>query len=805
MFKKILEAKTSMNWKKLLSLILFSGVVVTVLAEPALAQENAGAAVKVGTVISEGIGAAVAFVLSIFALIFNAVIGLFITLMIKILVNVASFDNIIDVPTVVKGWLVIRDLCNMVFILIFLFIAFATILRIESFSVKRALPKLLIVAVLINFSRSIFGVIIDFSQVIMLAFVHSFSDGQGWFIDTFNTQHLMGIDTDNESSFSNWDTVVATIAGMFGAIITLIVIIVLVCALIMRLVLLWIYTILSPLAFLGFAFDPLKKYVGFIWSDFIKQAMIGPLLAFFIWLALTTVKESATQLGGAQNEITVAQSAFFGDADFQRFLIAIALLIGGLIAAQKIGGAAGSAAGRGMEAIKGKYGPTPMRRGRETWDAFQQKRSAERKEKIQKSGERLYGLYKGVTQKPGAIRKGAQQATGFYPVQSLKRLSGQAANIPGVKNARQWWKNKQDHQEEFFKTFNQGESRVSENGKYRYEISDNGEKVTAYKADTNERVTSMKKREAEYRKGYKQGFSPAKQIKDEIMKKRIDEKEKELSGLSAAEIREKVEDKNVAGIDRMAASLKAVKDKVFQEGNSEREKRLFESAKRNVGSSAVAQGSFNEEADKYYAAWNNTKDGFMNKFKNGKIDTSTQHLSQFKDKPEWFIEAAGDKAGDVVKAFSERGAKAQETVKNTLAEKLNQYEQVDLSDPIQKQVRNIFADITGNIDRAFKDNQGRYSRQAQENYIRGAKSDKLDRILKHRNEAPPEEGRRIDDVLRQTVTSSQLDNYSKKDYSGSRTELLRRLHQEGRAQRGPAPGEAGPTSGSGQFGNNSEE
>lgn len=805
MFKKILEAKTSMNWKKLLSLILFSGVVVTVLAEPALAQENAGAAVKVGTVISEGIGAAVAFVLSIFALIFNAVIGLFITLMIKILVNVASFDNIIDVPTVVKGWLVIRDLCNMVFILIFLFIAFATILRIESFSVKRALPKLLIVAVLINFSRSIFGVIIDFSQVIMLAFVHSFSDGQGWFIDTFNTQHLMGIDTDNESSFSNWDTVVATIAGMFGAIITLIVIIVLVCALIMRLVLLWIYTILSPLAFLGFAFDPLKKYVGFIWSDFIKQAMIGPLLAFFIWLALTTVKESATQLGGAQNEITVAQSAFFGDADFQRFLIAIALLIGGLIAAQKIGGAAGSAAGRGMEAIKGKYGPTPMRRGRETWDAFQQKRSAERKEKIQKSGERLYGLYKGVTQKPGAIRKGAQQATGFYPVQSLKRLSGQAANIPGVKNARQWWKNKQDHQEEFFKTFNQGESRVSENGKYRYEISDNGEKVTAYKADTNERVTSMKKREAEYRKGYKQGFSPAKQIKDEIMKKRIDEKEKELSGLSAAEIREKVEDKNVAGIDRMAASLKAVKDKVFQEGNSEREKRLFESAKRNVGSSAVAQGSFNEEADKYYAAWNNTRDGFMNKFKNGKIDTSTQHLSQFKDKPEWFIEAAGDKAGDVVKAFSERGAKAQETVKNTLAEKLNQYEQVDLSDPIQKQVRNIFADITGNIDRAFKDNQGRYSRQAQENYIRGAKSDKLDRILKHRNEAPPEEGRRIDDVLRQTVTSSQLDNYSKKDYSGSRTELLRRLHQEGRAQRGPAPGEAGPTSGSGQFGNNSEE
>jgi len=69
----------------------------------------------------------------------------------------------------------------MSFILILLIIAFATILRQESYS-KKLLPKLLIMAVLINFSRTIFGLLIDFSQVIMLTFVNAFSAGGGYFI-----------------------------------------------------------------------------------------------------------------------------------------------------------------------------------------------------------------------------------------------------------------------------------------------------------------------------------------------------------------------------------------------------------------------------------------------------------------------------------------------------------------------------------------------------------------------------------------------------------------------------------------------
>lgn len=305
------------------------------------------------------LGTAVAAVLGVIAYIITAVVGLLITLMVAVLIQVASYNNIIGVPTVSQGWVIIRDLCNMFFILILLVIAFATILRVESYSAKRLLPKLLIMAVLINFSKTIFGLLIDFSQVIMLTFVNAFKEGGGWFIQMFQTQFLLKIregmkaNSTEEFAVTQWSTAIAIIMGVLAAIITLITITVLLVVLVFRVVMLWIYTILSPLVFFGFAFPPLQKYTGRIWEDFVKQLIIGPMLAFFIWLALTTAGTSVDIInvhektsGGA--EVCAGIGKFFCEADFQKFIIAIALLIGGLMVTQQIGGVAGSAAGKGL-------------------------------------------------------------------------------------------------------------------------------------------------------------------------------------------------------------------------------------------------------------------------------------------------------------------------------------------------------------------------------------------------------------------------------------------------------------------------
>lgn len=302
------------------------------------------------------------------------VIGLLLTLIIKILIVVAGYSDIIGVKAVTTGWEIVRDLCNMFFILILLIIAFATILRIESYNAKKLLPKLLIMAVLINFSRTICGLIIDFAQVIMLTFVNGFAAaGEGNLVKVFQIEKFLAFaqGDDETKAIGAWETAGAILAGFIAIVITFIVVLVLLAVLVMRIIMLWVYTILSPLAFLLSAFPAGQKYSSQWWSEFSKNVIVGPVLAFFLWLALLTAHDSASKLTGLKGisssatttgagitktiNLCAGKNALFCGDSFQTYIITIALLIGGLMVTQQIGGIAGSIAGKGMAAIqKGK-------------------------------------------------------------------------------------------------------------------------------------------------------------------------------------------------------------------------------------------------------------------------------------------------------------------------------------------------------------------------------------------------------------------------------------------------------------------
>src|SRR3989344_7290118 len=83
---------------------------------------------------------------------------------------------IINSTVVQIGWGVTRDLANMFFILILLGIALDYIL-FQSFGVKRALPMLIVVALLINFSLPIAGIFIDFANVFSDFFITKVTGG----------------------------------------------------------------------------------------------------------------------------------------------------------------------------------------------------------------------------------------------------------------------------------------------------------------------------------------------------------------------------------------------------------------------------------------------------------------------------------------------------------------------------------------------------------------------------------------------------------------------------------------------------
>jgi hypothetical protein len=87
--------------------------------------------------------------------------------------NAGGFVNVSGVQT---GWRLVRDVCNVFFSLILIIIALANVLKIEAYSWKTLMPKFILMAILINFSKTIAGVFTDLGTVAMATFGGSFAD-----------------------------------------------------------------------------------------------------------------------------------------------------------------------------------------------------------------------------------------------------------------------------------------------------------------------------------------------------------------------------------------------------------------------------------------------------------------------------------------------------------------------------------------------------------------------------------------------------------------------------------------------------
>ncbi|MFA7601053.1 MAG: hypothetical protein WCY43_02370, partial [Patescibacteria group bacterium] len=264
-------------------------------------------------------------------------------------------------------WTLVRDLCNMFFILILLIIAFATILRVEQYNLKTWLPKLVLMAVLINFSKLICGVFIDVTQVIMLTFVNGFKNlAAGNLTSMLNVTEILSFSQSNSKDVTGWTILGSIILALIFSIVSVVVILTMLVMLAMRIIMIWIYVVLSPLAYLLASFPQGQSYSQRWWTDFSKNLIVGPVLAFFIWLSFASLggvegsrdinkmkRDSNPDNGdiGAENfSISVTEAG--SQDNVTKFIISIGMLLGGLMIAQEMGGMAGSVAGKGMAKLQ---------------------------------------------------------------------------------------------------------------------------------------------------------------------------------------------------------------------------------------------------------------------------------------------------------------------------------------------------------------------------------------------------------------------------------------------------------------------
>ncbi|HBB38077.1 MAG: hypothetical protein UV82_C0002G0087 [Candidatus Magasanikbacteria bacterium GW2011_GWD2_43_18] len=281
----------------------------------------------------------------------------------KFFIEVASYNNFIDTPTVKIGWYLVRDVANMFFVVVLLVISFGTILGLEQYEWKKTLVKLVFAAIFINFSNMIAQLIIDVAQVFTITFVNALSATAGGnIINMFNIDtmyNITGAEKFGEGSDLKIETFAASVTVFFLALIMMTTMGAFAIVMVARMVILWVLIIMSPLAYIFQVIPQTQKYAQEWWSMFTNHVIVAPVMVFFLWLSFATlgtgnsgaIDLSDVDLADADTAINTAVNSGAGQKlsiseatsweNLANYLIAIAFLLVGLRAVRNLGVVAG--------------------------------------------------------------------------------------------------------------------------------------------------------------------------------------------------------------------------------------------------------------------------------------------------------------------------------------------------------------------------------------------------------------------------------------------------------------------------------
>ncbi|MEK7567647.1 MAG: hypothetical protein AAB513_01870 [Patescibacteria group bacterium] len=293
---------------------------------------------------------------------FVGITGTFLNFSIEITVlQMSKFVN--DVGVITAGWKTFRDLANMFFIFILIYIAIATIIGAASMNTRKSLVMVIIVALLINFSMFFTKVVIDASNILAIQFYNSISKGpsssnNGFSWVFMNASRLTTLyPTDSSATDSakakGYKGSNILLIGFFGLIFGIILsfcFLAIGILFVIRFVVLLFLMMLSPIALLGLVVNRM----GEVWTKWLntlfREAIFAPTIMAMLWIIASIVNNTAfinainrngQTDGGFYNIIgeTIKDSM----AVAVNFGILIAMLIGALIISKNFSGSAGGA------------------------------------------------------------------------------------------------------------------------------------------------------------------------------------------------------------------------------------------------------------------------------------------------------------------------------------------------------------------------------------------------------------------------------------------------------------------------------
>jgi hypothetical protein len=274
----------------------------------------------------------------------------------SIITFVIHMKSVMDgIPAIYVVWQTVRDLANMFFIFILLYIAIATILDSDT-GYKKMLIRVVLVALFINFSFFFTGAMIDASNIVALQFYNGFAGGDcgdsktktgalnpnskadGCMSQKIVTNIKLGsiykVDSNGQTTkesvvLSSRQGVTAFFITMiFGSILMIVIGGIFITSAILilyRFVELIIVLMFSPIAFAALALPAAKKYWDEWWNKLTKQLIFAPAYFMFLWVTMKVIQSDALKIG---NDTGMAwTNGFGGDEQAIFFLIANYIIV----------------------------------------------------------------------------------------------------------------------------------------------------------------------------------------------------------------------------------------------------------------------------------------------------------------------------------------------------------------------------------------------------------------------------------------------------------------------------------------------
>lgn len=282
-------------------------------------------------------------------------------------ITVFQFGNLVgNSDGLIAAWGVMRDVANIVLLFGFIFLGVSTILNLphSEYTAKKAIPALIIFALLLNFSLFAVEAVIDVSNAFATSIYQQATGGSGVCesdtstIDCIFQQGIGGqvmsmsgmtsiYDFSSNNTFGvaggDSSTTVVVYAGLIVfAVITTLVLFAAAIMLIIRAVVLAFLMVTAPIGFAGMAIPPLHEMAKKWWKELLSQAFFAPIYFLLALLSLKIMSGVIEALapppsagGSAQQNLAAVFTASVDGAKASNITIVMtfALIIGFMVAA----------------------------------------------------------------------------------------------------------------------------------------------------------------------------------------------------------------------------------------------------------------------------------------------------------------------------------------------------------------------------------------------------------------------------------------------------------------------------------------